>query len=230
MTALQGIGAWFANPDHWSGPSGIPTRLLEHLEISVAGLLIAAAFALPAGLWIGHTRRGVRLAIGLATFGRAIPSLAAIGIVVPITVMIDPQLGFKVYPTLIAMVILAIPPILVNSYAGVAEVDGDLVEAARAMGLRERQILRGIELPIALPVIVGGVRSAAVQVIATTTLGALYGLGALGSYIVEGVAQSDDSKLLAGVILVALLAVIAEGTLALAQRRLTSPGLRFTTR
>ncbi len=227
---FDSIGAWFADPAHWSGPSGIPTRLLEHVEISVAALLIATAIALPVGLWIGHTRRGVRLAINLATFGRAIPSLAAIAIVVPITVMIDPQLGFKVYPTLVAMVILAIPPILVNSYAGVAGVDGDLVEASRAMGLKERQILRDVELPIALPVIVGGLRSATVQVIATATLGALYGLGALGSYIVEGVAQSDDAKLFGGVILVALLALLAEGGLALTQRRLTSPGLRFTTR
>jgi osmoprotectant transport system permease protein len=227
---FDGIATWFADPAHWSGPSGVPARIVEHVEISVAGLLVAAVIALPAGLWIGHARRGVRLAIGLATLGRAIPSLAAIGIVVPITVMIDPQLGFKVYPTLIAMVILAIPPILVNSYAGIAGVDGDLVEAARAMGLRERQILRSVELPIALPVIVGGIRSATVQVIATATLGALYGLGALGSYIVEGVAQSDDAKLFAGVILVALLALLAEGGLALAQRRLTSPGLRFTTR
>ena len=227
---LDRIGAWFADPTHWSGPSGIPTRLLEHVEISVAALLIATAIALPAGLWIGHTKRGVRLAINLATFGRAIPSLAAIAIVVPITVMIDPQLGFKVYPTLVAMVILAVPPILVNSYAGVAGVDRDLVEASRAMGLRERQILRDVELPIALPVIVGGLRSATVQVIATATLGALYGFGALGSYIVEGVAQSDDAKLFGGVILVALLALLAEGGLALTQRRLTSPGLRFTTR
>ena len=133
---LDRIGAWFADPTNWAGPSGIPTRLLEHVEISVAALLIATAIALPAGLWIGHAKRGVRLAINLATFGRAIPSLAAIAIVVPITVMIDPQLGFKVYPTLIAMIILAVPPILVNAYAGVAGVDRDLVEAARAMGLQ----------------------------------------------------------------------------------------------
>jgi osmoprotectant transport system permease protein len=230
MTTLDQIGAWFANPAQWAGPNGIPTRLVQHLEISAASLLIATAIALPAGLWIGHTRRGVRLAINLANLGRAIPSLAAIGIVVPLTVMIDPQAGFKVYPTLVAMIILAIPPILVNAYAGIAQVDPELVESARGMGLRERQILGMVEIPIALPVIVGGLRSATVQVVATATLGALYGLGALGAYIVEGVAQSDDGKLFGGVILVAGLALTAEALLALAQRRLVSPGLQITTR
>jgi len=230
MSILAGVGTWFADPANWAGPSGIPTRLLQHVEISAVSLLIAVAIAMPAGLWIGHTRRGVRLAIALANLGRAVPSLAAIGIVVPFTAMLDPQLGFKVYPTLIAMVLLAIPPILVNSYAGVAGVDGDLVESARGMGLRERQILAGVEVPLALPAIVAGLRSATVQVIATATLGAIYGLGALGSFVVEGAAQRDDAKLFGGVILVALLALVTEGALALAQRRLTSPGLRFGTR
>jgi osmoprotectant transport system permease protein len=224
------VEAWFTDPAHWTGPSGIPTRLVEHIGISAASLLIAASIALPVGLWIGHTRRGVRLAINLANLGRSIPSLAAIGIVVPVTVMIDPQAGFKVYPTLVAMVVLAIPPILVNAYAGIAQVDLDLVEAARGMGLREGQILGMVEIPIALPVIVGGLRSAIVQVVATATLGALYGLGALGAYIVEGVAQSDDGKLFGGVILVAGLALAAEALLALAQRRLVSPGLQVATR
>ena len=231
MSILAAIGAWFSDPANWVGPTGIPTRLVEHVGISAASLLIAVAIAMPVGLWIGHTRRGVRLAIALANFGRAVPSLAAIGIVVPITAMIDPQLGFKVYPTVIAMVLLAIPPILVNSYAGVAGVDADLVESARVMGFRERQILAGVEVPLALPAIVGGLRSATVQVVATATLGAIYGLGALGSFIVEGAAQNHgEGKLFGGVVLVALLALVAEGALALAQRRLVSPGLQIATR
>ncbi|HEY6012743.1 MAG TPA: ABC transporter permease subunit, partial [Candidatus Limnocylindrales bacterium] len=125
--------------------------------------------------------------------------------------------------TIIAMIVLAIPPILVNTYAGIAEVDRDLVESARGMGMTERQVLRQVEVPIALPVIVGGLRSATVQVIATATLGAIYGLGALGGYIVEGVAQRDDGRLFAGVALVAMLALLAEGGLALVQRRLGVP-------
>lgn len=217
---------WLLDPVHWDGPNGIPARLLEHVEISVASILIAALIALPIGLWIGHTGRAATLAVNLANLGRAIPSLAAIGIVAPITQAIDPAAGFTIYPTLIAMVILAVPPILVNTYAGVAEVDRELVDSARGMGLRERQILTGLEIPIALPVIVGGLRSASVQVVATATLGSIFGFGGLGRYLVDGVAQNDDGQLFGGVVLVALLALTAEGSFALAQRLLLSPGLR----
>lgn len=218
--------AWLTDPANWSGPNGIPVRLGEHVTISVLSLLIASAIALPIGLWIGHTGRASTLAVNTANIGRAIPSLAAIGLLVPITQAIDPELGFKVYPTLIAMVILAVPPILVNAYAGVSGVDRELVEAARGMGLQERQILRGVEMPIALPVIAGGLRSASVQVIATATLGAIFGFGGLGRYLVDGVAQNDDGQLFGGVFLVAALALTAEGAFALVQRFLTSPGIR----
>jgi osmoprotectant transport system permease protein len=218
--------AWLTDPANWSGPNGIPVRLGEHVTISVLSLLIASAIALPIGLWIGHSGRGSTLAINTANIGRAIPSLAAIGLLVPITQAIDPELGFKVYPTLIAMVILAVPPILVNAYAGVSGVDRELVEAARGMGLRERQILGGVELPISLPIVAGGLRSASVQVIATATLGAIFGFGGLGRYLVDGVAQNDDGQLFGGVFLVAALALTAEGAFALVQRFLTSPGIR----
>ncbi|MFI5226116.1 MAG: ABC transporter permease [Candidatus Limnocylindrales bacterium] len=218
--------AWLTDPANWSGPDGIPVRLGEHVTISVLSLLIASAIALPVGLWIGHTGRASTLAINTANIGRAIPSLAAIGLLVPITQAIDPELGFKVYPTLIAMVILAVPPILVNAYAGVSGVDRELVEAARGMGLQERQILRGVEMPIALPIIAGGLRSASVQVIATATLGAIFGFGGLGRYLVDGAAQNDDGQLFGGVFLVAALALTAEGGFALVQRLLTSPGIR----
>jgi osmoprotectant transport system permease protein len=222
MDLVTAVVSWFADPTHWAGPNGVPSRLAQHVGISLASVAIAAAIALPLGLYIGHTRRGQALAVNLANVGRAVPSLAAIAIVVPFTQMIDPALGFNLYPTVIAMVLLAIPPILVNTYAGVAEVDRDLVESARGMGMTEGQVLRGIEIPFAIPVIVGGLRSASVQVIATATLGAVYGLGALGGFIVEGVAQRDDGRLFAGVVLVALLALVAEAGLALVQRRLSS--------
>jgi osmoprotectant transport system permease protein len=226
MELLAKVGAWFGNPATWSGPDGIPIRLLEHLGISAVSLLIAGAIALPIGLAIGHTGRGASFAINLANLGRAIPSLAAIGIVVPFTQALDPELGFSLYPTVIGMVVLAIPPILVNAYTGIAEVDRDLVESARGMGLREREILRGVEIPVATPVLFAGIRSAAVQVIATATLGAIYAFGGLGRYIVDGVAQNDNGKLFGGVILVAVLALAAEASLSILQRVLTSPGLR----
>lgn len=226
MELLAHVAAWFAKPDTWTGPDGIPVRLLEHVGISAASLLIAGAIALPIGLAIGHTGRGATFAINLANLGRAIPSLAAIGIVVPFTQALDPELGFSLYPTVIGMVVLAIPPILVNAYTGIAEVDRDLVESARGMGLRERDILRGVEIPVAMPVLFAGIRSAAVQVIATATLGAIYAFGGLGRYIVDGVAQNDNGKLFGGVILVAMLALGAEASLSVLQRVLTSPGVR----
>jgi osmoprotectant transport system permease protein len=226
MELLAKVAAWFANPDTWSGPDGIPIRLLEHMGISVASLLIAGAIALPIGLAIGHTGRGASFAINLANLGRAIPSLAAIGIVVPFTQALDPELGFSLYPTVIGMVVLAIPPILVNAYTGIAEVDRDLVESARGMGLREREILGGVEIPVAMPVLFAGIRSAAVQVIATATLGAIYAFGGLGRYVVDGVAQNDNGKLFGGVFLVAILALSSEASLSILQRVLTSPGLR----
>jgi osmoprotectant transport system permease protein len=217
MTLLDTTIAWLTNPDHWSGTDGIPARLAEHAAISLLSMALAIAVALPAGLYIGHSRRGVNLAVGLANIGRAIPSLALIGIIVPFTQAFDPGLGFFLYPTLLAMSILAIPPILLNAYAGVSEVDAELVEAARGMGFTESQILQRVEIPLALPVILGGIRSAAVQVVATTTLGALFGLGGLGRFIVDGIAQNDDGQLFGGVVLVALIAISIEGSLAMAQ-------------
>jgi osmoprotectant transport system permease protein len=210
--------AWFTNPGHWSGPDGIPARFVEHIGISAVSMVIAIAVALPAGLYIGHTRRGVSVAVAIANLGRAIPSLALIGLIVPITQTFDPGLGFFLYPTLLSMSILAIPPILLNAYAGVSEVDADLVEAARGMGFTDRQILDGVEIPLALPVILGGIRSATVQVVATTTLGALFGMGGLGRFIVDGIAQNDDGQLFGGVVLVAAIALASEGLLAFVQR------------
>jgi osmoprotectant transport system permease protein len=217
--------AWLTDPAHWQGRDAIPLRLLEHVELSAVSLLLAIAIALPIGLLIGHTGRGATLAINLANLGRALPSLAVIAIAGSFTVLLDPQLGFKLYSTLIGMVVLAVPPILVNAYAGVSGVDRELVEAARGMGLRERQILIGIEIPIGLPVIVGGLRSGAVQIVATATLGAIFGGGGLGRYLIDGISQGDDGKIFGGVVLVAALALATEGVFALIQRLLTSPGL-----
>ena len=226
MNLVSATVAWLTDPANWAGPGAIPQRLVEHIGLSLISLAIAVAIALPAGLFIGHTRRGAQLAANLANIGRAIPSLAVIGILIPITSAIDPQLGFKVYPTLAAMVILAIPPILVNAEAGIRGVDPELVESARAMGMREGQVLRSVEIPVALPVILTGLRSAATQIVATMTLGAIFGSGGLGRFLVEGIAQNDDGKIFGGVVLVAGLALATEALFAVAQRAATSPGLR----
>ncbi len=217
--------AWLTNAAHWSGPSGVPVRVGEHLALSLGALLVAGLLALPVGVWVGHTGRGARIAVNVSNLGRAIPSLALIGIVVPFTQALDPRLGFIVLPTFIAMIALGIPPILVNAYTGVAEVDHDLTEAARGMGLTESQVLRGVELPLAVPVIAAGLGSAAVQIIATATLGAIFGFGGLGSYLTEGMSQRDFGMIFGGVVLVAVLALAAEASFTLLGRLLTSPGV-----
>jgi osmoprotectant transport system permease protein len=217
--------AWLTNPAQWAGQGGIPNRLTEHILISSISLAVALLLALPAGLAIGHTGRGAGLAAGVANLGRALPSLAVIALAIPFTVVIDPVLGGAILPTLVAMVVLAVPPILVNAYTGIAEVDRDLVEAGRGMGMREREILAGIELPIALPVVLGGVRSAAVQIVATATLGAIFGSGGLGRFLVDGIAQNDDGQVFGGVLLVAGLALATELAVEILQRLVRSPGL-----
>jgi osmoprotectant transport system permease protein len=226
MNFITDTIAWLTDPANWSGPSGIPTRLAEHVALSGISLLIAIAIALPLGLWVGHTRRGTRVVVQVANTGRALPTLAVIALVLPITSAIDPQNGFKIYPAIIAMVVLAIPPILLNAQTGVTEVDPDLVEAGKGMGMRGGQLVRRVEVPVALPVILGGVRSAAVQVVATLTLAAIFGGPGLGRYLVEGIAQVDDGMLFGGVVLVAALALVTEFSFAMLGRVAVSPGLR----
>jgi osmoprotectant transport system permease protein len=207
-------------------------RLWEHLWISAASVLTAAAVALPVGAFIGHTGRGASLAINLANVGRAIPSYAILVIVLPISLRLapvlgyDPSLGLSEIPTFTAMTALAIPPILVGTYAGLREVDRDLTEAARGMGMSERQILVRVEVPLALTVILGGIRTAGVQVVATATLGAVVAYGGFGRYLIDGIARHENDRLFAGVILVAGLALLVEGAFAVLQRVVVSPGVQ----
>ena len=229
MDILAATAQWLADPAHWQGPSGIPLRLGEHVALSAISLLLAALVAMPLGLWIGHTGRLSWLVVSSANAWRALPSFAVIGLLIPFTTLLDPNLGFTLYPTLVAMIVLAGPPILVNSYQGVAGVDRDLVEAARGMGMSGRQILFGLEMPVALPVLATGMRSAAVQVIATATLGATFGFGGLGRFIVLGAANQDNGELFGGVVLVAALALGTLALFVLLERRLASPGLATRT-
>lgn len=218
--------AWLFDPTHWSGADGIPTRLFEHVTISAAAVAVACAVAIPIGLRIGHTARHAFVAINLANIGRAVPSYAVMAMILPISLSISPEYGLALIPTFLGMTLLAIPPILVNTYAALRGVDRDLIEAARGMGMRETQVLRRVEIPIGLPIIVGGIRTAAVQVVATATLGAVFGYGGLGRYLIDGIARRDFDRLLAGVILVAGLALVTEFGLALVQRAITSAGIR----
>lgn len=189
----------------------------EHIQLSGLAVGIAAAVALPLGLYLGHTGRGGFAAINVANIGRALPSLALIAVGLVASIALGLGLGF--WPTLFALVPLALPPILTNTFVAMRAVDADTIEAARGMGLRESQVLARVELPLALPLILAGVRTAAVNVVATATLGALVAGGALGRYIVDGLALQDYDRLLAGALLVALLAVVADATLGILAAR-----------
>ena len=226
MELVAGIASWFADPAHWQGPAGVPARVGEHLALSAGALVIAAPIGLAAGIWVGHSGRGATLAVNLANLGRSLPTFAVMGIVLPVTAAIDNQAGFKVYPALIALVVLAIPPILVNAHAGISGVDREIVEAGRATGMRERQVLSRVEIPLGLPVILGGIRSATSQIIATATLAAVFGGPGLGRYLVEGYAQRNYPMMWAAVILVGLLFGLAEIGYVLVGQFVTPAGIK----
>lgn len=231
---MDKIIAFFTDPVQWSGAPGIPNRLLEHLTIAGSSVLLAVLIAIPIGLYIGHTNRGSGLAINLANIGRAIPSFAMMVIPVPLTLTLAPLLGYSpgfgltFLPIFIAMTFLAIPPLLVSTFAGLRSVDRDLIEAGRGMGLSERQILGQIEIPLASSIIVGGLRTATLQVIATATIGAILGGGGLGRFIFDGLTNGEAGypSIYGGAILVAGLAIGVDLILAWIQRRLTPRALR----
>jgi osmoprotectant transport system permease protein len=228
MNAFEELIRWLTDPKNWSGPTAIPGRVLEHISISLVSVAIGAMVALPAALIIGHFRRAEFLVVSVANFGRAIPSFAVLALALPITVRLGLGLGY--WPTVIALVLLAIPPILTNTYVGIQQVDGDAVEAGRGMGLSERDVLFAIEIPIAAPMIVGGLRTAVLQVVATATLAALVGVGGLGRYILDGFALRDSGRILGGALLVAALAFAAEMLFALIQRAVTPATATVTKR
>jgi osmoprotectant transport system permease protein len=225
---VQVIG-WFADPTNWSGGDGVPVRLAEHLALSAIPLAVALVIALPVGAWVGHTGRGADVAINVSNIGRAVPSLAVLAISAQVLNRPLVDLGLRreaaEAATIVAMLVLAIPPILTNAYVGISQVDDDIVEAGRGMGMRGREILRRVELPVALPVVLAGVRTAAVQVVATATLGAVFGTGGLGRYIIDGIAQRKYEEVFAGAVMVALLSVVTELVFAWIQRRAVSPGV-----
>ncbi|MDQ3878789.1 MAG: ABC transporter permease, partial [Actinomycetota bacterium] len=196
----------------------IPARLWEHVQMCAFALGIGALIALPVGLLAGHRPKGGFVAITIGNLGRALPSFGILAIVFPLTLRyVDVgSLGFLA--TLITLVLLAIPPIMLNTFVGTREVDRDTVEAARGMGLSGRQILVRIELPLAAPLIVAGLRTAATAVVATATLGAFASWGGLGRFIVDGLSQGENGQLVAGAFLVALLAVLSEAGFALLQK------------
>ncbi len=219
MTFLTDVWRWFGQSANWHGDDGIPHRLVEHLGYSGLALLLAALVALPLGLLIGHTGRGGLLVVNLANAARALPTVGVVILVVTVV-------GIGILPVLVALVALAVPPILVNTYQGVRGVDADLKDAARGMGMTGWQVLVGVEIPSALPLVLLGLRTAAIQIVSTATIAAYVSLGGLGRFVFDGLAREDYSSVAGGAVLVAGLALLSEAGFLLVQRAVVSPGIR----
>ncbi|WP_150250664.1 ABC transporter permease [Nocardiopsis deserti] len=219
MDILNDLVAWFADPAQWTGGAGIPARLGEHVYYSLLGLLLSSVVAVPLGLLTGHTGVGGFLTTSLANFARALPTIGVLFLIVLAA-------GIGIVPVLCALVALAVPPILVNTHEGVRGVEPRLRDAAVGMGMRGHQVLLRLELPVATPLILIGMRTAAVQVVATATIAAYVGVGGLGRYIVDGQARQDLTMMLGGSVLVVLLAVLTTLLFAGLRRLLVAPGLR----
>lgn len=219
MSVLSETVDWLTDGEHWTGEKGIPNRLVEHLGYTALTVVIAAAIAVPIGLWIGHTGRFRGVAIAVSGALRALPTLGVLTGVVLIS-------GIGLTPAIVSLVLLALPPLLAGAYAGLEAVDRQTIDAARAIGMTEWQILTKVEIPLALPLIVGGFRSATLQVVATATVAAYIGLGGLGRYIIDGLALSDYPQMAAGSVLVIVLALLLDAVFVALQR--TAQGGRAT--
>ncbi|MGW0824330.1 ABC transporter permease [Streptomyces sp. NPDC002845] len=205
MNAISGAYDWLTTGANWQGEKGVWHRLAEHLYFSGVTLAVACLIALPVALWLGHLGRGGALAVNVSNVGRAVPTLAVL-----VLLTLTPLGEHGDLPTLIALVLFAVPPLLTNAYIGMREVDRSVVEAARGMGMSGGQVFRRVELPLAYPLVMTGLRSAAVQVVATATLAAMAGEGGLGRIITAGFNLQNTPQVVAGAFLVAVLALLVE--------------------
>jgi osmoprotectant transport system permease protein len=215
---LQELWDYLSSDRAWSGQNSLPALTWAHIHISAAAVLVASLIAIPPAVLLGHVRRGGVVAVSIVNIGRAIPSYAAMALILPFALKYGFGLGF--WPTVAALFLLAVPPIFTNTYTGVRTVPEETLEAARGMGMGPGQLIRQVEVPVALPLILTGLRVSAVQVVATATLGALVAYRNLGTLIVTGYTSPTKGGLLAGAILVAALALATDGFFALAERRL----------
>lgn len=213
--------AWIFSPERLTGSLPLPEAIAQHVMFTVVSVLIAALIAIPAGWLIGHTGRGREFAVFLSGSARALPSL---GLVILLVLVLG--VALKTPAAVIAFVLLAIPSILAGAYAGFEAIDRTIIDAGRAMGMTEWQILWKIEVPLGLPLLIGGIRSATLQVVATVTIAAYVGLGGLGFYILQGIPLRRFDQILGASILVVVLALALDGLLALLQRFVVSRGVR----
>jgi osmoprotectant transport system permease protein len=216
------LWGWFTTGSHWRGSNGIPVLVWATVKISAEAVAIAIIIAMPIALVLGHTKRAGFLAINVTNVGRALPAIAVLVIAVQV-------LGIGEPPALATLVVLSLPPIMTNTYTAVRQVDPDVVDAARGMGMTGAQILRRVELPSAVPLIAAGIRTASVQAVATVTLAAYVAYTSLGSLIFEGISVNDHVEIVAGSLLVVALAMLTEVAMAGLQRRLTPAGVKVTT-
>ena len=223
MGFLSDVLTWFGDGANWQGVDGMPNRLWEHATMCVLALLSALVLALPVGLVMGHTGRGGALVINVSNLGRAIPSFAII-------VLAAQVYGIGATPAYIALVALAVPPIVTNSFTAIQGVDREVRESAVGMGLTGRQVLTRVELPMGMPLIMAGVRTSGVQIVATATLAAIVGWGGLGRYVIDGLATRDFVEVFAGAFAVGVLSILTEIGLGALQRALVPKGLRLPQR
>ncbi|MEO5534534.1 MAG: ABC transporter permease [Pseudolysinimonas sp.] len=223
MNFLLSAFAFIFDPTNWLGDAGIGARLLAHLGITVVSILIALVLAVPLGLLIGHTGRGRSAVIALTGAARALPTFGVL--ILFVLIGINFGAGLSLTPVIAVLAVLAVPPLLAGAYSGVEAVDRETVDSARAMGMTEWQILTRVELPLALPLLVGGLRSATLQVIATATIAAYVAQGGLGRYLIEGIQLRDYTRAVVGAILVAALALLVDGILAVVQKLVVPRGV-----
>ncbi|MFE0206855.1 ABC transporter permease [Streptomyces sp. NPDC058985] len=213
MTTLTAAWDWLTDPAHWPGENGITHRLVQHLVLTVVCLVISCLIALPVALVLGHLGKGGALAVNISNVGRAVPTFAVL-----VLLLLTPVGRWGEGPTVVALVLFAVPPLLTNAYVGMREVDRGVVQAARGMGMTGRQMLFRVELPLSLPMVMNGVRIAAVQLVATATISALAGGGGLGRIITAGFNLASTPQVVAGAVLVAAFALVVEGLFELAER------------
>ncbi|MFE3769171.1 ABC transporter permease [Streptomyces sp. NPDC059122] len=213
MSTLAAVWAWLTTAANWSGENGVWHRLAQHAALTFACLVLSALIALPIALTLGHLGRGGALAVNLANVGRAVPTFAVL-----VLLLLTPIGRHGEWPTVIALVLFAVPPLLTNAYVGMREVDQDVVRAARGMGMTGMQLVWRVEAPLALPLVLTGVRIAAVQLVATATLAALVGGGGLGRIITEGFNLASTPQVVAGAVVVAVFALLMEALFELVQR------------
>ncbi|MEU3532187.1 MULTISPECIES: ABC transporter permease [Streptomyces] len=213
MSTLTATWDWLADPAHWSGDNGVWHRLLQHLLLTVVCLVLSCLIALPVALVLGHLGRGGALAVNISNVGRAVPTFAVL-----VLLLLTPVGNWGEGPTVVALVLFAVPPLLTNAYVGMREVDRGIVQAARGMGMTGRQLMFHVELPLSLPLLMNGVRIAAVQLVATATIAALAGGGGLGRIITAGFNLASTPQVVAGALLVAVFALLVEGGFEIAER------------